>query len=224
MAADPSTPPSPPADDVRVRRLANRADYDPAVVRQIADAALIAHVGTVREGLPVVVPMLCVRDGDHLLLHGAPATGTVRRGRGMAVCVTMTLFDGFVLARSAFHHSINYRSLIVLGTAEVIRDEDERRRALDLITDRLVPGRRAELRPTTTAELRQTAVLRISLEHASTKIRTGPPSDEEADYAWPVWAGVVPAQTTLGDAIPDPRRRTDISVPEHVRALAGKRL
>jgi hypothetical protein len=168
--------------------------------------------------------MLCVRDDDHLLLHGAPATGSIKRGRSMEVCVTMTLFDGLVLARSAFHHSINYRSVVVIGTAEYIRDEAERRRALDIITERLVPGRGAALRPMSSTEVRQTAVLRISLAHASTKIREGPPGDDEADYDLPIWAGVVPAYTSLAEAIPDPRLDADIATPEHVRALEGKRL
>ena len=224
MTTDGATPPLPPPDELRVRRLAERADYDAATVRHIVDAALIAHVGTVRDGKPVVVPMLCVRDDDYLLLHGAPATGSIKRGRGMEVCVTMTLFDGLVLARSAFHHSINYRSVVVLGIAEVIRDETERRRALDLITERLVPGRGAELRPTTSSEVRQTAVLRLSLAHASTKIRQGPPGDDEADYDLPIWAGVVPAHTIMTEAIPDPRLGAGIATPDHVRVLAGKRL
>ena len=214
----------PSSDDVRVRRLPERAGYDPDVVGQIVDAALVAHVGTVQHGRPVVVPMLCVRDDARLLLHGAPAAGTIKRGRGMDVCVSMTLLDGLVLARSAFHHSVNYRSVVVRGTAQIIRDEDERRRALEIITERLVPGRSAALRPMTPLEVRQTAVLQIALEHASTKVRSGPPGDDEADYEWPVWAGVVPVQTSFGEGIPDPRLRPDIPMPDHVRALAHKRL
>ena len=199
-------------------------DYDQAAVRAIVDAALIAHVGTVRDGRAVVIPMLCVRDGDWLLLHGAPATGSIRRGRGVEVCVTMTLLDGLVLARSAFHHSINYRSVVVLGTAEVIRDEVERERALDVITERLVPQRGAQLRPTSRDELRQTAVLRLSLEHASTKARSGPPSNDEADYEWPVWAGVVPITTSMDKPEADARLALGIELPHDVAALRGKRL
>jgi hypothetical protein len=215
------TPPQPASEDLRVRRAAQRASYEREAVDAIVDAALIAHVGTVRAGKPVVIPMLAVRDGDWLLLHGAPASGTVRRGRGQPVCVEMTLLDGLVLARSAFHHSLNYRSVVILGEAEVVADEAERERALEVFMERLLPGRQAQLRPTTRAELRQTAVLRISLEQASTKVRTGPPADEEDDYDWPVWAGVLPVTTHIGEPQPDPRLTADVHVPAHVRDLAG---
>jgi nitroimidazol reductase NimA-like FMN-containing flavoprotein (pyridoxamine 5'-phosphate oxidase superfamily) len=164
--------------------------------------------------------MLAVRDGDWLLLHGSPASGTMRRGRGGPVCVEMTLLDGLVLARSAFHHSLNYRSVVVLGEAEAISDETERRRALEVLMERLVPGRQRTLRPTTESEIRQTAVLRISLTHASVKLRGGPPSDEDDDYDWPVWAGVLPITTSVGQPIPDPRLGPGIEVPDNVRLLA----
>lgn len=208
-----------PTDDLAVRRLPERAAYDRAAIDAIIDAALIAHVGTVRDGKPVVIPALAVRDGDWLIIHGAPAAGFIRRGRGQEVCVTMTLLDGLVLARSAFHHSLNYRSVVVLGEAEVIRDEEERQRALELLTDRLVPGRAAQLRPMTSVEVKQTAVLRVSLERASAKVRTGQPKDDEEDYDWPVWAGVVPMTVTVGQPVADPLLRDGIDVPENVRDL-----
>ncbi|MGD8487314.1 MAG: pyridoxamine 5'-phosphate oxidase family protein [Chloroflexota bacterium] len=211
--------PQPPSEELRIRRLAERASYERESVYRIVDAALIAHVGTVRDGRPVVIPMLAARDGDWLLLHGAPASGTVRRGRGQPVCVAMTLLDGLVLARSAFHHSLNYRSVVIHGEAEVIRDEEERARALERFMERLVPGRQAQLRPTTQAEIRQTAVLRVSLERASTKVRTGPPGDESADYDWPVWAGVLPVTTSIGRPQADPRLGAGIEVPRHVLDL-----
>lgn len=207
-------------DDLRIRRVAQRASYDRQTVYEIVDAALIAHVGTVRDGAPVVIPMLAVRDGDWLLLHGAHAAGTFRRGRGQRICVEMTLLDGLVLARSAFHHSLNYRSVVILGEAEMISDEDERQRALDAIVEGLSPGRNAQLRPMTTAELKQTAVMRISLERASTKVRTGPPVDEEEDYDWPVWAGVLPVTTTVGQPQADPRLKDGVEVPVHVQDLS----
>lgn len=215
-----STDPQPPSEDLRIRRSAQRAGYDRETVHEIVDAALIAHVGTVREGKPVVIPMLAVRDGDWLLLHGAHAAGTVKRGRGRQVCVEMTLLDGLVMARSAFHHSLNYRSVVVLGEAETISDEAERARALEVFMERLAPGRQAQLRPTTTVELRQTAVMRISLEQASTKVRTGPPVDEEEDYGWPVWAGVLPVTTHIGQPQADPRLTADVEAPAHIRDLA----
>lgn len=206
-------------DDLRIRRVPARAKYDRATIDRIVDAALVAHVGTVRDGKPVVIPMLAVRDGDWLLLHGAPAAGTIRRGRGQQVCVEMTLLDGLVLARSAFHHSLNYRSVVVLGEAQVITDEAERERALAVFVERLAPGRNAQLRPMTRQELRQTAVMRISLERASAKVRTGPPVDEDADYDWPVWAGVLPVSTAFGEPEPDPRLDDGIDVPSHVQDL-----
>ena len=207
-------------EELRIRRVAQRAGYDRQTVNEIVDAALIAHVGTVRDGAAVVIPMLAVRDDDWLLLHGAPAAGTFRRGRGQRICVEMTLLDGLVLARSAFHHSLNYRSVAIHGEAEVITDEAERRRALELFVERLTPGRNEQLRPMTTTELKQTAVMRVSLERASTKVRTGPPVDEEEDYVWPVWAGVLPVATAIGQPIPDPRLKDGVGVPTHVRDLA----
>jgi nitroimidazol reductase NimA-like FMN-containing flavoprotein (pyridoxamine 5'-phosphate oxidase superfamily) len=206
-------------DALRIRRVPDRARYDRATIEAIVDAALIAHVGTVRDGAPVVIPMLAARDGDWLLLHGAPAAGTFRRGRGQQVCVEMTLLDGLVLARSAFHHSLNYRSVVVLGEAEVISDEAERKRALDIFVERLTPGRNEQLRPMTPQELKQTTVMRISLERASAKVRTGPPADDEADYDWPVWAGILPVTTAIGQPQADPRLGDDVEIPAHVRAL-----
>jgi hypothetical protein len=223
MTNRPPSQPAPPSDELRITRVARRAAYDRATVDAIIDAAIVAHVGTVRDGKPVVIPMLAVRDGDWLLLHGAPASGTVRRGRGQPVCVEMTLLDGLVLARSAFHHSLNYRSVVVHGEAEVIDDETERERALDVFMERLVPNRGEELRPMTQAELRQTAVLRVSLERASAKVRSGPPGDEEADYDWPVWAGVLPVSTSIGRPEPDPRLKPGVELPDNVRGLSGSK-
>lgn len=212
----------PPPEELRVRRSPKRARYDRETIDAIVDAVLIAHVGTVRDGKPVVIPMLCRRDGDWLLLHGSPAAGTVVRGRDREVCVTLTVLDGLVLARSAFHHSLNYRSVVVLGRAEVVHDEGERRRALEALMERLVPGRGATLRPTTDVEVRQTAVLRVSLAKASAKLRSGPPADDEPDYDLPIWAGVLPVTTRIGEPQPDPRLAESTAVPEHVTRMAGK--
>ena len=208
-------------DDLRIRRVDHRAAYDRQTIDAIVDAALVAHVGTIREGKPVVIPMLAVRDGDWLLLHGAHAAGTFRRGRGQEICVEMTLLDGIVLARSSFHHSLNYRSVVILGEAEVVSDETERLRALEVFVERLTPGRNEQLRPMTTAELKQTGVLRVSLDRASAKVRTGPPVDDEEDYDWDVWAGVLPVTTTIGQPMPDPRLKDGVEIPAHVRDLAG---
>jgi nitroimidazol reductase NimA-like FMN-containing flavoprotein (pyridoxamine 5'-phosphate oxidase superfamily) len=210
-----------PPDDVRVRRLATRAHYDRQTIDAILDAGMVAHVASLRDGLPVIVPMLYARDGDWLLLHGSPAGGTFRRARAADVCVAVTLLDSLVLARSAFHHSVDYRSVVVLGRAESV-DEGERARSLEILTERLVPGRSASLRPMTREEVRQTALMRLSLEHASAKVRTGPPVDEEADYDRPVWAGVVPVSTRFGEPRPDPRLRPDIPLPDGIRALVDR--
>ena len=214
--------PGQPPEESRIRRAAARAHYDRETIHAIVDAALIAHVGTVRDGKPVVVPMLCVRDGDWLLLHGSPASGTIMRSRDQDVCISMTLLDGLVLARSAFHHSLDYRSVVVLGRAELIHGEKERGRALETLMERLVPGRQAALRPTTPAEVRKTAVFRVSLDMASAKVRSGPPADDETDYGWPVWAGVLPVSTSIGEPQPDPRLPAGTEVPDHVKDLAGR--
>lgn len=221
MSSDPVDLPQPPSEELRIRRAPRRAAYDRDLIASIIDAVPVAHVGTMRDGKPVVIPMLCHRDGDHLLLHGSPASGTMLRGRDQEVCVTLTALDGIVLARSAFHHSLNYRSVVVLGKAELIRDEAERARALEMLMERLLPGRATRLRPTTAAEVRQTAVLRVSLAMASAKVRNGPPADDEADYALPIWAGVLPVELRIGEPQRDPRLPDDVDVPEHVRRLAG---
>ncbi len=208
-----------PGEDVRVRRVAERASYDAQSINEILDAGLVAHVGTVRDGQPVVIPMFYVRDGDHLLLHGAPATGAIRRGTRSKVCVTVTHIDGLVLARSAFHHSMNYRSVVVIGTAEPIDDPDEKSAALERFVEALVPGRTADLRPNTKKEIAATGVLRLSLDQASAKVRTGGPNDDDDDYALPIWAGVVPMTTTIGTPQSDPRNLPDVATPHNVIAL-----
>ena len=222
MTTENLDPPAAPHEDVRVRRLGRRAHYDRPTIDAILDGGLVAHVATVRDGRPVVVPMLHARDGDWLILHGSPASGTFKRAREQDVCVTVTLLDGLVLARSAFHHSVDYRSVVVLGRAEGVDDEADRRRLLEAFMERLLPGREATLRPMTAAKIRQTGILRLSLERASAKVRTGPPVDEEADYGWPAWAGVLPIITRFGDPEPDPRLRPGVSLPDAIRNLVGR--
>ncbi len=209
------------SDDVRIRRVPERGNYDRSVMYEIADAGLVAHVATVREGQPIIIPMFCVRDGNNLLLHGAPAAGVLRRAGsgGTSICVEMTLLDGIVLARSSFHHSMNYRSLVALGTPEEITDPQEKSHALEMFVERIVPGRQADLRPTTQKELQGTAVFRLSLENASAKIRTGPPVDDEEDYELNIWAGVLPVHRNIGEPIPDPRNKQDLTPPTNVLGL-----
>jgi nitroimidazol reductase NimA-like FMN-containing flavoprotein (pyridoxamine 5'-phosphate oxidase superfamily) len=190
---------APPSDRTRVRRLADRGRYDRTTVEAILDEGYVAHVGFVVDGEPRVLPMTYGRDGDVLYLHGAVGNAMLRASGGAEVCVTVTHLDGLVLARSAFHHSMNYRSVVVLGLAEKVTDEDEKRRAFDVIVDHVLPGRAETSRRTNDAELRTTLVLRVPLGEASAKVRTGGPIDEPEDHDLPVWAGVVPLAVVAGE-------------------------
>jgi nitroimidazol reductase NimA-like FMN-containing flavoprotein (pyridoxamine 5'-phosphate oxidase superfamily) len=191
-------------DRTRVRRLAKRGVYDAATIRTILDEALICHVGFAVDGKPVVIPTIHWRDGDRLYVHGSGASHMLRSLRdGVEACVTVTLLDGIVLARSAFHHSMNYRSVVVFAKAVEVTDRDEKLRALEKLVEHIVPGRSAEIRAPNESELRQTLVLSLPISEASAKIRTGPPIDDDEDYALPVWAGVVPITLTRGEPIED---------------------
>lgn len=198
-----------------MRRLAKRGHYDAATIHAILDAGFLAHVGFSVDGEPVVIPTLYGRDGDTLILHGA-ASNRMLGALGAPACVTVTLVDGIVLARSAFHHSMNYRSVVAFGRAQPIADEAEKTRALAVVSEHLLRGRWAEVRAPNQAELRSTAVVRFAIEEASAKIRTGPPVDEEADYALPVWAGVVPLELRRGAPQPDPRLAEATPIPPYL--------
>ena len=209
--------PSPaPTARTTVRRQPDRGRYDRDQVHAILDEGLVAHVGLVSGDGPVVIPMLYGRDGDRLLLHGSTASRLMRGGaKGLDMCVTVTLVDGLVLARSAFHHSMNYRSVVVFGQATPITDLAERRAALDLLVDHIVPGRGADVRPPSDKELRSTLVLALPLDECSVKLRTGPPIDDEEDLDRFTWAGVVPLTTVPGVPVPDPDLRNDPPVPAY---------
>lgn len=204
-------------DRTRVRRAPKRASYDRDVVHAILDEAPICHLGfTDAEGQPYVIPTLHARRGDELLLHGSSASRAFRTGAGGApVCVTVTIVDGMVLARSAFHHSMNYRSVVVLGTATPVQDKTA---ALEAFTEKLVPGRWPAVRPPSRQELKGTMVLSVPIEEASAKVRTGGPVDEDEDLASDVWAGVIPLAVTAGDPIAD----SEGDAPSHVRAFVGR--
>lgn len=207
-------------DRALVRRHPERSTHDPAAVDAVLDEGLVAHVGLGTPSGPVVIPMVYARRGRGILLHGSPASRLLRSaGSGVDVCVTVTLLDGLVLARSAFHHSMNYRSVVVFGTAAPLADLDERRRALEAITERLVPGRQAHLRPMTDREVRGTTVLAVDIVDATVKARSGPPVDDAADVAADVWAGVVPLGVAWGEPVADASVGTATEVPDHVRAL-----
>jgi nitroimidazol reductase NimA-like FMN-containing flavoprotein (pyridoxamine 5'-phosphate oxidase superfamily) len=198
MAAMTATPDLVQTDRTKLRRLAARGSFDRAVAHAVLDEAYLAHVGFVVDGEPRVLPMTYGRDGDVLYLHGAVGNAMLRASAGAEVCVTVTLLDGLVLARSAFHHSMNYRSVVLLGRAEKVEDEDEKRHAFDVIVDHVVPGRHLVARPTSPIELQKTIVLRLPIEEGSAKVRAGDAIDDDEDLDLPVWAGVVPLRLTPG--------------------------
>lgn len=195
-----------------VKRLPQRGSFDRDTINAIIDEALVCHVGIVdAEGRPVVIPTFHGRLGDDLLLHGSAASRLLRTARNSEVCVTITLLDSLVLARTAFHHSANYRSVVIFGVPEQITDDDEANTALDALVEALVPGRVSEVRPNTQKEIRATAVLRLPITEASAKIRNGPPVDDEEDMDAPVWAGLVPVTTTFGPPITADDMRVDLA-------------
>jgi uncharacterized protein len=210
---------APPSARTTVRRLAERGRYDGATAHAILDEGLVAHVGIATDDGPVVIPMLYGRHGDRLLLHGSPASRLLRGGaKGTELCVTVTLVDGLVLARSAFHHSMNYRSVVVIGTATAIQDVGDRRAALEALVDHIVPGRMPDVREPSDKELRGTLVLALPLDECSVKVRTGGPKEEPEDMDLPVWAGVIPVTTAYGLPIPDPDLAGDPPVPPYASA------
>jgi nitroimidazol reductase NimA-like FMN-containing flavoprotein (pyridoxamine 5'-phosphate oxidase superfamily) len=200
-----------PTGRTEVRRLAKRGVYGKAQIHAILDEGYLCHVGFVVEGQPYVIPTGYARSGDRIYIHGSAASRMLRTlDHGVDVCLTVTLVDGFVLARSAFHHSMNYRSVVVLGKARLVTDPDEKRNALQSFTNHIVPGRWEEVRQPTEQELKATSVLALTLDEVSAKVRTGPPIDDEEDYAFPVWAGVVPVRPQVGQPVPDARVLPDI--------------
>jgi nitroimidazol reductase NimA-like FMN-containing flavoprotein (pyridoxamine 5'-phosphate oxidase superfamily) len=198
-----------------VRRLPERASYDPAVVHAILEEGFVCHVGFVVDGQPYVIPTGYARVGETLYLHGSIGSRLGLRP-GLPVCVTVTLLDGLVLARSAFHHSMNYRSVTLLGRTRSVTDPDEKEAALRAFVEHVVPGRSDEVRGGDRKELAATAVLALPLEEVSAKVRGGPPIDEEEDHALPTWAGVLPLALTPGEPEPDPLLDPERPVPDHV--------
>ena len=199
-------------------RLRERVGYDRATVHAVLDEAVVCHVGFVVDGRPVVLPQLHARVGDRLYLHGSTGARALRSARdgGLDVCVTVTLVDGLVLARSAFSHSVNYRSVVALGTATVVTDPDEKTAALTALVDAVVPGRSTGSRPADRRELAATTVLVLPLEEVSVKVRSGPPSDDDEDLGLPHWVGVLPLRTVPGTPEPAPDLAEGLAVPEHV--------
>ena len=207
----------------QLRRLPKRGSHELKVIHEILDAAFLAHVGFCVNGQPFVIPTLFGRDGEKLYIHGSAASRMLRQlDTGVPACVTATLVDGLVLARSAFHHSINYRSVVAFGTAKIIEDPARKAEALRIISEHVIKGRWDEVRRPSEQELKATSVLEFTVEEASAKVRTGPPLDDEEDYTLPVWAGVLPLQLTSDAAIPDERLISGVPLPDYARAYGNR--
>src|ERR1700740_3310924 len=206
----------PPTERTRVVREAERGVYDRQSVHKILDEAFVCHVGFSVDGHPFVIPTLFARVGDAIYFHGSAASRMLRNvSDGIPVCVTVTLTDGFVLARSVFNHSMNYRSVVVLGKAMLVETPAEKREALHAFTEKIIRGRWNDARQPNDKELKATSVLRLPLTEVSAKVRTGPPLDDDPDYALPVWAGVIPLQLVPGEPIRDERCDASIPVPPY---------
>ena len=201
----------------KVKRLPARGAYDRETIYSILDEAFICHVGYVLDGQPYVIPTGYARIGDDLYIHGSSASRMLRNlTQGVDVCVTVTLIDGLVLARSAFHHSVNYRSVVILGKAELVEDPSEKDKALEAFTNHIIPGRWPEIRWPNELKLKATSVLKLPIEEASAKIRVGDPKDDEEDYSMNVWAGVLPLELKPRTSRPDARLADNTPIPEHV--------
>jgi len=201
----------------RVRRLPKRGSQERVLIYEILDAHFLCHIGYVIDGQPYVTPTGYWRHGDSLYWHGSAASRMLRsQAAGIPVCLTVTLLDGLVMARSGFHHSVNYRSVMAYGQARKIEQPDEKQAAVEAYIERLYPGRNAGLRPINRQELKATTVLGMAIEEASAKVRTGPPVDDDPDYDLPIWAGVIPVRQIVGAAVPDRRLKNGTARPAHL--------
>ncbi|MCP5363785.1 MAG: pyridoxamine 5'-phosphate oxidase family protein [Hyphomicrobiales bacterium] len=209
----------PITERTRLRRSHDRGRFDRAAIYAILDAMPLCHVGYIIDDKPAVTPTLQWREGDHVYWHGSSASRAVRASEDCEVCLTVSLLDGLVLARSAFHHSVNYRSVMIFGRATKVVDPDVKAEKLRNLIEFLYPGRWDMLRPMTEQEAKATAVLSLPIEEASAKVRSGGPIDDEADYALPIWSGVIPIELITGAPQPDPRNMCDVKVPECVTSL-----
>jgi len=207
-----------PTERTQVKRLPKRGKYERETVFAILDAGFVCHVGFTVDGQPYVIPTNYGRSGDTLYLHGSAASRMLRTlSEGVPMSVTVTHVDGLVLARSAFHHSVNYRSVVILGTARLVTDLAEKMEALRVFTEHVMKGRWDDVRQPTEQELKATTVLALPLEEVSAKVRTGGPIDDEADYTLPVWAGVLPLETVAKEPLADPQRKNNPAVPEYLK-------
>lgn len=209
-----------PSERTRVKRLNKRAKYDEATVHGILDAQPICSVGYVFKGAPFVTTTLQWREGDHVYWHGSAASRMLEVCENAEVCVSVSIIDGFVMARSAFNHSCNYRSVMAFGTAHKVTDAAEKELRLKNFTEKLWPGRWDLLRPVTAQEIKATTVLALKLDECSAKVRSGPPGDDEEDYALPMWAGVIPVKTQILPPTDDPRVLAGLTPPDHVTSFS----
>lgn len=203
-------------DRTRIRRANLRGIYDLETAYAILDAAMLCHVGYTIGGKPYVTPTFQWREGDRVYWHGSSASKALRAAEGTEVCLTVSLLDGLVLARSGFHHSVNYRSVMLFGTAEKVEDPEAKTRHLKTFVEMLTPGRWDTLRPMTDQELKGTTILSMKIEEGAAKVRDGGPIDDEEDYELPIWSGVVPIRYTVGEPVPDPRNLPGVEMPAHV--------
>jgi nitroimidazol reductase NimA-like FMN-containing flavoprotein (pyridoxamine 5'-phosphate oxidase superfamily) len=205
-------------EKTKLGRRPERGSYDREVINQILDEGFICHIGFVQDGQPFVIPTGYGRRGDDIYFHGSAASRMLRNlSRGIPVCLTVTLVDGLVLARSIFHHSMNYRSVVVLGNATILKEGKEKADALRVISDNIIRGRWNEVREPTEEEMKATSVMKLPINEASAKIRSGPPLDDQPDYDLPIWAGVLPLVTRAAEPIIDPAMRMQVDLPESVR-------
>ena len=209
-----------PSDRTTLKRKPERGSYDRETIHAILDEAYLCHVGFIRDGTPFVIPMAYARDGDILYLHGSHASRLADIARShQEICVTITLLDGLVLARSALHHSMNYRSVLIVGPCTLLKDDKEKVRAMKALVEHILPGRTADCRPPNESEIRQTAIVSLPIQEASAKIRSGPPIDKEEDLSLPFWAGVVPLSVCPGPLVAD---RQNGNVPDHASLYLDK--
>jgi len=213
-----------PSDRTRVKRIPGRGVYDCETIYEILDEGLVCHVGFAHDDQPYVIPTGYARDGDNLIIHGSSASRMMRElSGGINVCVTVTHLDALVLARSAFHHSMNYRSVVILGRATLIEDDAPKTEAMRLLVEHLIPGRWEGCRGPNDIEMKATTILTVPLDEASAKVRIGPPSEEDEDYALTHWAGQIPLPVVPGIPVPDPELSEGIAVPEYVKKYGRRR-
>lgn len=211
-----------PTPRTTVHRLRERARLDRADLDAVLEAGMICHLGVIVDGAPVVLPTGYGRIGENLYLHGSSANKSLLSAAGQQICVTITLLDGLVCARAVFHHSMNYRSAVIFGTARLVEDPQQKLAALEAVTNHLVPDRWGHARTPTRKELAATAVLALPLDEASVKVRSGGPKDDQEDYDSGIWAGVLPAALSFGPAEPDTALIGNVPIPDHIAALAGQ--